>query len=175
MLERPEMKKAALELAVYVTSEILAKGGKYVAVLNPYDLALSPFGGTLPATARPVLTGLIDVFNLWLRQGFTGQPVLLIDAHAFFQQVLSNPTTFGFSNVTVPACDAAKIQAITGGAVTDGSSLFCNSTVGVPYNGIRTAADATTWVFADGIHPTTGGHKALSDEVVKRLKAAGWI
>jgi phospholipase/lecithinase/hemolysin len=174
-LAQAEMKKAALELAGYVGSEILAKGGKYVAVLNPYDLAQSPFGGTLPASVKPVLTGLIDVFNLWLREGLTGQPVLWIDSHAFFQQVISTPATFGFSNVTVPACDAAKIQAITSGAVTSGSSLFCSSTPGAPYNGLRTGADATTWLFADGVHPSTGGHKALSDEVAKQLKAAGWI
>ena len=174
-LAQGEMKKAALELAGYVTSEILAKGGKYVAVLNPYDLALAPFGATLPASARPVLTGLVDIFNLWLREGFTGQPVLWIDAHALFQQVVSSPAGFGFSNVTVAACDAAKIQAITRGAVTSGSSLFCNSTVGAPYNGMRAGADPITWAFADSIHPTTGGHKALSDEVIKQLKAAGWL
>jgi phospholipase/lecithinase/hemolysin len=170
-----EMKKAALELAGYVITEILGKGGVYVAVLNLPDSTLTPFGGTLPANAKPVLTGLVDVFNLWLREGLTGKPVLWFDANATFKQAYNNPATYGFTNNTVPACDATAISTITGGAVTDGSSLFCNSTVGAPYYGLRTGADPTTWQFADGVHPTTGGHKVFSDAVVKQLQAAGWI
>ena len=170
-----EMKKAALALAGYVTAEILGKGGKYVAVFNLPDSTLTPFGSTLPANVKPVLMGLVEVFNLWLREGLTGQPVYWYDSFTSFKEVYANPAKYGFTNNTVPACDAAKIQAITGGAVTDGSSLFCNSTAGAPYNGLRTGADVTTWQFADGVHPTTGGHKVFSDEVIKQLKAAGWI
>ena len=39
-------------------------------------------GSTLPATVKPVLTGLVDIFNLWLREGLTGQPVVVLDVHA---------------------------------------------------------------------------------------------
>ena len=170
-----EMKKAALELASYVVAEILGKGGVYVAVLNVPDSTLTPFGGTLPANARPVLTGLVDVFNLWLREGLTGRPVLWFDTYTTFKAAYNNPGAYGFTNNTVPACDGAAISAITGGAVTDGSSLFCNSTVGAPYYGLRTGADPTTWQFADGVHPTTGGYKVFSDAVVQQLQAAGWI
>jgi phospholipase/lecithinase/hemolysin len=74
----------------------------------------------------------------------------------------------------VPTCDAAKIAVITGGAITDGSSLFCNSDA-VPWNGIRDGADVNTWLFADGVHPTTKGHKLLSDAILGQLKAFGWI
>jgi outer membrane lipase/esterase len=77
--------------------------------------------------------------------------------------------------VTVPACDGDKIKAITGGKVTDGSSLFCNSTPGLPWNGIRSGADVNTWLFSDSVHPTTGGHKVFSTELLKQLKAFGWI
>ena len=74
-----------------------------------------------------------------------------------------------------PAKPIRMVSAITGGAVTDGSSLFCNSTAGAPYNGIRAGADVNTWQFADGVHPTTGGHKALSDVAVKLLQSYGWF
>ena len=60
------------------------------------------------------------------------------------------------AHIVVPACDAAKISAITRGQITDGSSLFCNSTAGAPYNGIRTGASITTWQFADGVHHMLG-------------------
>ena len=170
-----EMKKAALELAGYVKTEILAKGGRYVAVFNLPDSTLTPFGGTLPATARPVLTALVDTFNLWLREGLGGLPVKIVDQNTAGKDVYANPARYGLTNNTVPACDAAKISAITGGAVTDGSSLFCNGTPGVPFNGVRTGASATTWQFADGVHPTSGGHKVISDYVAAQLRGFGWI
>lgn len=169
------MKLAAQELAGYVRTEILAKGGKYVAVFNLPDSALTPFGSTLPATAKPVLSALVDTFNLWLKDALTGMPVRLMDQNVAGKDVYANPGKYGIVNNTVPTCDAAKIQLITRGAVTDGSSLFCNSTPGVPYNGIRTGADVNTWQFADGVHPTPGGHKIISTYVVQQLKAYGWL
>jgi phospholipase/lecithinase/hemolysin len=158
-----------------VKTEILAKGGKYVAVLNLPDSTLTPFGSTLPAAARPVLTALVDTFNLWLKDSLTGAPVKIIDQNGPGKDVYANPAKYGLTNNTVPTCDATKISAITRGAVTDGSSLFCNSTVGAPYNGIRTGADVNTWQFADGVHPTPGGHKVISDLVTQQLRAFGWL
>ena len=170
-----QMKLAAQTLAGYVRDKILAKGGKYVAVMTLSDIVDTPFGSTLPASAKPVLTDLSLIFNLWLRDGLTGQPVQIIDTFALSKEVYANPAKFGIVNNTVPACDTAKISAITGGQVTTGSSLFCNSTVGAPYNGLRTGADVTTWQFADGVHPTTGGHKIISDAFAVQLKSFGWI
>jgi outer membrane lipase/esterase len=169
------MKIAALELGGYVRSEILAKGGKYVAVMTLNDIADTPFGNSLPASARPVLTDLSQIFNLWLRDSLTGQPVQLIDTFALFKEAYANPAKFGITNITAPACDTAKISAITGGAVTDGSSLFCNSTLGAPFNGLATGANVTTWLFADGVHPTTGGHKIISDAFTAQLRSFGWL
>jgi outer membrane lipase/esterase len=170
-----EMKKAALELSAYVKNEILAKGGRYVAVFNLPDSTLTPFGNTLPVTARPVLTALVDTFNLWLREGLAGQPVKIVDQNTPGNDVYANPARYGLVNNTVPVCDAAKISAITRGGVTDGSSLFCNSTPNVPFNGTRTGSSPTTWQFADGVHPTPGGHRVISDYVAAQLRAFGWI
>ncbi|HMC16670.1 MAG TPA: SGNH/GDSL hydrolase family protein [Albitalea sp.] len=169
------MKQAALELAGYIRSQILAKGGKYVAVMTLSDIGDTPFGNSLPATAKPVLSDLSRIFNLWLRDALTGAPVQIIDTFTLFKDGYTNPAKYGIVNNTIPACDANKISAITGGAVTDGSSLFCNSTPGAPYNGLRTGADVTTWQFADSVHPTTGGHKIISDAFILQLQSFGWI
>jgi phospholipase/lecithinase/hemolysin len=171
------MKHAAQELGGYVKTEILAKGGKYVVVMTLPDIVNTPFGQSaqVPASARPTLSALSQTFNLWIREEMTGQPVQLIDNYALFAGFYNNPGTYGLTNVAVPACDATKISAITGGKVTDGSSLFCNGTPGLPWNGLRTGADVNTWLFADAVHPTTGGHKVYSGELLKQLKAFGWI
>ena len=39
----------------------------------------------------------------------------------------------------------------------------------------RQWADANTWLFADSVHPTTGGHKIVSDYVAAQLRSFGWI
>ncbi|MCE9657909.1 MAG: SGNH/GDSL hydrolase family protein [Burkholderiales bacterium] len=170
------MKAAAQELVALIKTQILGKGGKYVAVMTLSDIADTPFGNSAQvAPARSVLTAFSQTFNLWLRDGLTGQPVQIIDTFALFKDGYQNPGKFGIVNNTTPACDIAKIQAITGGAVTDGTSLFCNATPGAPYNGLTTGADVNTWQFADSVHPTTGGHKIISDTFAAQLHAFGWI
>lgn len=170
-----EMKKAATELSGYVKNQILAKGGKYVAVLNLPDIAETPFGKSLPASVQPVLTDLSLIFNLWLREGLGNQPVKVVDTLSMFKDLYQNPSKYGIVNVSAPACDATKIAAITGGRVTDGSSLFCNATPGAPFNGLRAGADINTWAFADGVHPTTAGHRIFADVAFEQLKAYGWL
>ncbi|MEW6703387.1 MAG: SGNH/GDSL hydrolase family protein [Pseudomonadota bacterium] len=175
-LAQGAVKQAALELAGYVKTEILAKGGKYVAVVNLPDIGDTPFGQSITSvSARTVLSDLSRLFNLWLNDGLTNQPVRLIDMYTAYKAIVATPAQYGFAVANVPACDAAKISAITGGQITDGSSLFCNGTAGAPYNGLRTGADVNTWLFADGVHPTTGGHKALSDTIAAQLASFGWI
>lgn len=173
------MKTAAIELATLVKTQILAKGGKYVAVMTLSDIADTPFGNSPQvAPARTVLTDLSRIFNLWLREGLTGQPVRIVDTFTRFKDLATNPSAYGITNVTIPACDGVKIAAATttspqvpGGPITDGSSLFCGP------NQLRDTppASATTWFFADSVHPTTGGHKAISDGVLEELRSFGWI
>ena len=46
-----------------------------------------------------------------------------------------------------------------------GSSLFCSANTLV-----ATGAD-TSYLFADGVHPTTGGHRLIASNVLQRLFA----
>lgn len=165
---------AARQLATLIRTQILANGARYVAVLNVPDIGNTPLGGSLPPTARPVLSGFVATFNTGLREGLDRQPVALLDTTGALAAIIANPAAAGFTNVTVPACDAAVISAITGGLVTDGTSLFCNADA-LPYNGLRAGASATTWLFADSIHPTTGGHAAIAAFVGGELDELGWV
>ena len=70
------MKTAAQELVALVKTQILAKGGTYVAVMTLSDIADTPLGNSAAvAPARSVLSDLSGTFNLWLRDGLTGEPV----------------------------------------------------------------------------------------------------
>ena len=181
-LAQDAMKTAALELADLVRTQILAKGGKYVAVTTLIDMTKTPEAMALPLplpepfltavreAVKPMLNLLPQTFDLWLREGLTGQAVQILDARTVFDDMTRNPATYGFVDIKSKACDAAKMPAASGG-----SSLFCNTTPGTPFNMLTTGADTTTWLFADGVHPTNGGHKAFSDAFLKQLKAFGWI
>jgi phospholipase/lecithinase/hemolysin len=170
-----EMKNVARQLAALVRDNIVGKGAKYVAVMNIADISGTPYGGSLSADNKAVLQAMSIEFDNWIVDALTGLPVQIYDSRSGFAGITSAPANYGIVNVTVPACDAAKISPITGGKVTDGSSLFCNVTPGVPFNGLRTGADFNTWLFADGVHPTTGGHRALGGAVLANLRAWGWI
>ena len=96
------MKAAALELAGYVKDRILANGGRYVGVWNLPDSALTPAGQAQAAESRQVLTDLVDVFNLWLREGLTdASRCRLVDANAAVQATsYNNPSKYGIVNNT---------------------------------------------------------------------------
>ena len=54
-------------------------------------------------------------------------------------EVVANPAAYGFANVTTPACGTTP-------------SLVCTSA------NLVTPNAASTYLFADGVHPTTAGH-----------------
>lgn len=170
-----DLKAAAGQLAGAVAGQIVAKGGVYIAVMTLADIADTPFGRSMPAELQPVLTNFSIVFNDALRKGLVGVPVKIIDSFVLSKEVIANPAKYGFVNNTTPACDIVRIAAITGGAVDDGSSLFCNSTTGAPYYGLADGADTITWQFADDVHPTTGGHRAILSAFKAQLQSFGWI
>jgi outer membrane lipase/esterase len=174
---------AGTELAALVTDQILANGARRVAVMTLPDSSLAPAFTASDAQTRGLLTQLSAEFNTALLAGLEGSSARIIDARALFGDALANPGKYGFTNVSTPACNADIIAAITGGAVTSGSSLFCNAApaalftaAGLPnsLNTITPGASVTTYAFADGVHPTTGGHKAFADQVWTKLKDFGW-
>ncbi|TXC66818.1 lipase [Piscinibacter aquaticus] len=172
------MKTAAIELATLVKTQILAKGGKYVAVMTLSDIADTPFGNSAQvAPARGVLTDLSRIFNLWLREALTGQPVKIIDTFARFKALSTNPSAYGITNTTIPACDGVKIAAATTtNPQVPGPDHRWIVAVLRPESAARHAAgERDDRFFADSVHPTTGGHKAISDGVLEELRSFGWI
>jgi phospholipase/lecithinase/hemolysin len=87
-----------------VTS-LAAAGARHIMVLNLPDL------GELPATRRnsqqsALLNALTREHNVGLAKSLSSLSlgsdvnIILFDVHSLFNQVLTNPTKFGFTNVT---------------------------------------------------------------------------
>jgi outer membrane lipase/esterase len=169
------LQTAGTQLATLVKDQVLARGATRVAVINLPDYAILPAYLTAPAPTKQLVSDMTAAFNAALTAGLAGSNVLMIDVRTLFNTIATRPADFGFTNVTTAACDPAKIQLVTGGLITDGSSLFCNAATGQAFNTLRTGASTTTWAFADSVHPTPGGHKVVSDFVITRMKDAGWI
>ncbi|WP_426397158.1 SGNH/GDSL hydrolase family protein [Ralstonia sp. R-29] len=152
-----QVQRVASELVGYV-NDMISKNATQLYVLNLPDSSLTPAGSAADAP-------LVNAFNATLQSGLMGTTARVIDFNTQFADVIYNGAQFGFVNTNMPACDPAKIDALVPGA--GGSTLFCTAdTLVAP------GADQT-YLFADGVHPTTGGHRLIASNVLQRLRADG--
>ncbi|NJR71646.1 MAG: autotransporter domain-containing protein [Gammaproteobacteria bacterium] len=87
----------------------------------------------------------------------TGQRVIPVDTFTLLNEVVANPASFGFTNITTPSCGPFPPFAPAGV-----NSQFCTGANLIP------GATPTNFLFADGIHPSTGAHAIVAD-LVKSL------
>ena len=156
------VQQAAVELVGQVL-RIKGKGATRVVVLNLPEIADTPFGKSLPPAVRPLVAGMVQMFNGTLAAGLGGSGAVLLDFYSELARVLANPGAYHVREINVPACDAAKIDAITGGLEKGGSSLFCSRQTLVH------PVAPVTYLFADSVHPTTLGHIIVARFVLIEL------
>ncbi|KRF02201.1 transporter [Frateuria sp. Soil773] len=155
---------AAAQTEVKLLGQLQAAGAKYVVVYNLPDIGKTPSAAAGGAAAQAGGTQLSLVYNGILDAGVnqlsgSGLNVIPVNTFQLLNEVIANPAAYGFSNVTAPAC--------TGG---DGSSAHCGPQgSGLPV----TYAPGTekTYLFADGVHPTTAAHAMLGQYVVSVIRA----
>ncbi len=143
--------QAAIDLATQI-ARLKAAGARYVVVYNVPDIGVSPQAAA--QNARATLTALSDLFNSTLNAAITraGLEVIPVNSFKLIQEVVANPSAFGFTNATVPAC-------------TTPSSLQCTPST------LREPNAALTYVFADGVHPTTGLARLAAAAAVATIEA----
>jgi outer membrane lipase/esterase len=126
-------------------------GARTVVVLNLYNLGQAPLGTSQPAAPFTALTGL---FNSTLQSGLDqlGGNVVRVDVQGLFLDMLAHPSAYGFTNTGAPACTTA-------------SSLQCTTTT------LVAPGAASTFLFADGLHPTPAAHLAMAQVVDAMLTA----
>jgi phospholipase/lecithinase/hemolysin len=118
------------------------------------------FGDSLTdsGTYSPVLPPGTGLYNTALIGGLDtiGGPTMRVNIFALFNELLANPGVFGFTNVTTPACGTTV-------------SLLCTSANFV------TPEAANAFVFADGVHPTTGAHAVIAELVASMIEGRARI
>lgn len=158
------MAQAATELVAAINTQVLAKGAKYVAVVNLPDISQTPFATPLDAATKGFINNLVTTFNSTLTAGLAGKSgVIIVDAYTQGRDQIANPAQYSLSNVTTPAC--SKTSAANPLA---GSSLACTAASAI-------AGDTSKYLFADDVHLAPFGYQLLAQFVTKNLATAGWL
>ena len=128
--------QAALDLAAQA-GRLQAAGARYLIVYNIPDIGKTPQAAA--ANAQATFTSLSSLFNTTVNAALATAhlQVIQVNSFALLNEIIANPSGFGFVNVTTPVCTTA-------------SALNCTPAT------LRDPTGALTWAFADGIHPTTG-------------------
>ena len=169
------MTKAGTELAGYVKTLIVAKGAKFVAVVNLPDVGQTPFAQSLGPTNAGFVNQLATTFNAAVASGLAGVPeVTIVDAYTQGRTQVLTPAAFGLTNVTDPAC---RTGAGTGNPL--GTAATATAAAGGPSITCTTAStlvgiDTTRYQFSDNVHLSPYGNQLLADFVFNRLSAAGY-
>ena len=191
------MGQAGTELAALIKNEIIAGGATHVVVVNLPDVSLTPDNfswvhgpsGTIVEALHPHLTlDMTTAFNTALQTGLFGSgatdsltTVAWVDAFTQSDMQVTQPATYGLTNMTTPACDLEKtgVNVPTIGLVPLPSSLFCtkNSLIAPPAATV-TDSDPTGvmfYLYADTVHPTPFGYRLLAEYASLQMVIKGWL
>lgn len=157
------MSQTGAELAGLVKTQVLGKGARYVLVLNLPDAAQSPFGQSLDAPSRALLTSMVNAFNDQLQAGLQGTDARLVDVYTQWRLQTEQPALFGITNLTTPACSTTSPNN-----PLHGSSLACTPAS-------TAAADTSGYLYSDDAHPSPLGYELLAQYVAVQMHAAGWL
>ena len=141
-------------------AKLRAAGARYIVVMNLPDIGKTPQGTSSGAAGAAALSGLsTQVFNSTLNIGLNniGFDVIPVNIQGFFNELIANPSLYGFTNAANLAC-----TSVVGGSV---SSLACTPST------LVNAAAPNGYLFADGVHPTTGAHKITAQYIASILQA----
>lgn len=128
-------------------------GARYILVPNIPDLGMAPaFAGSpwLAALASRMSNSYNQNLDLLLSRSPAN--IIPLNVSNLLHEVMAEPAAYGFSNVTDTACGSV-------------SSRLCTAADLVEPN-----ADQT-YLFADGVHPTTAGHRMVADYAQSVLNA----
>lgn len=120
-----------------IVDGLQAAGAQHIVVWNAPNFGLTPLAQSYGAAGTGLATAISAAMNaaLQARLSFEGVGVQSFDVYGLLNDVVANPSSYGFENVGA-ACGAAV--------------LGCNP---------------ASALFYDGIHPTTLAHQVLSNSM----------
>ena len=136
------------------SARLRAAGARYIAVFGLPNLGLTPGAQAGGAAGVALSTQASAGFNITLFNALaaTNQRVIPVDVFSMLNEVAANASAFGFSNISGTACGPFPPFAPAGV-----NSQFCTGATLVP------GATSSNYLFADGIHPTSGAHVIVAD------------
>jgi phospholipase/lecithinase/hemolysin len=210
-----QMTLAGTQLAALITNQIIANGGTHVVVVNLPDVSKTPDAANWLTAGAGVYVDPIhahltldmtNAFNAALATGLSVTTVngnqvsslaqvAYVDAFTASDEEAANPSAYGLTNVSTPACllPAANATALaaaptpqpTGltvpgvGWIPLASSLFCTKNTLIATDTANvTASDSTGllhYLYADTVHPTPYGYRLLAELVSEQMAIKGWL
>ena len=155
---------AAVGVNVAQIRSLQEAGARRILVFNLPDLTKSPYAVNLGPTAQGPLTQLGTAYNEQLYAGIRENEngIVPINVFAFFNEVLENPGTYGFTNVTGTACgepDAGEAVSIRCGPEDSGYPVTYEPGANSQY------------LFADRSHPSGAMHAMIASAATSTLAA----
>jgi outer membrane lipase/esterase len=149
--------------ALVQLQRLLNSGATRILMANAGDFGRTPAFGSGKGEASGLATLMATTFNQVLGEGARtlGPRLAMVDAFAVFGELLDRPGEYGLLNTADQAFDPTTTPMSATGSAPNG----------LPEHLVRPDA-GSTYVFADFVHPTDAGHRALSDAALKALHAA---
>ncbi|AKC86180.1 autotransporter domain-containing esterase [Pseudoxanthomonas suwonensis] len=140
---------------VQIVGTLDAAGARYILVPSLPDMGITPNAIAAGPAGQAALTQLATTYNAAMYGALAqnGYRVIPLDTFSMLREVVASPATYGLRNVTQTAC-----------LPPDGSSLTCN-----PSSLVAPDA-ASTYLFADGVHPSAAAHAILADYAISVLE-----
>lgn len=144
----PNVISAAGSAMVGEVGRLRAAGARYIIVYTVPNVGATPqFRGTpLVSTVTQLSAGYNTALFTTLKGA--GLDVIPVDTFTLLNEIQADFARYGFTNITGTACNLAA---------TNGSSLFCSPAAYVTPNANQ------TYLFADGVHPTSAAHSIVAD------------
>ncbi len=152
---------AAATAEIGQIGRLRAAGARYVAVFSLPDIGTTPQFAAIGGATAASVTALSAGYNttLWTGLQGAGIQVIPVDAAALLAEIRANYAAYGFTNITSPACGPNPPYS----SPPFPSSQFCTPAQLVAPNA------ATTYVYADGVHPSTAASGIVGDYLISLL------
>jgi outer membrane lipase/esterase len=137
-------------------AQLQAAGANNILVFNLPDAGKTPDG--LESGSSAAISQVVGLYNSTIQAGLNqiGGNVIRVNIFGLLNEVIADPSRYGFTNVTGRACNNDF-----GGRVY---ALFCTPDTLV-------SPDApNTYLFADGNHPTTAGMNLVAQLVSSMIE-----